>query len=646
MATLEQIESALMNADAAGDADAARILAAEVRRMRAAQNSPVTGGRPLTAAQQPEKSASLGDRVGNLWAGVKNAVAAPLVGGAQRLGLEGAQSTADAWAEDAAAIGKRPGGLGGQVLGGTALVAPTAMLPGANTIAGGAILGGLTGAVQPTTEGESALWNTALGAGMGGAIPAGIRAARAGRALLVDPFTDAGRTRIAGKTIYRAAGDDAPRLPATLANARGNTPGFQPSTAQAARNDGVSALDRTMRAIDPAAYGALDQEQRSALATALQSVAQTPEARKAALDAANASAKKLYGPALKEQMPVTDELVRLAQRPSMRRAEARAGSLGEEIGAPFQAYLKDLRPQYIPIGKQKMPPAEVIVPQSSSERYMMHPETEKVIPMPDGPTQYFEVPPVESMPVRDMHTIKMGMDALMQDPTIGIAGREKAAINATRNRFLDLFPESYQKARLSHIEMNRPVHQMDIGQELYNRFVPALADQGNAPFRMNAQSYANALRNGDDLAKNVTGMKNAKLEAIMTPEQMALLQGVAKDAEAKAASEVAGRGAGSDTVQKLAMSNLASEAGIPTFVQNLASVPGGWLKRGADVLYKSADDDIRKKLAFLLTNPQEAAAALQGAAPGPQSPLGKFLLQATQGATLAAPTAYTAIARE
>ena len=35
-------------------------------------------------------------------------------------------------------------------------------------------------------------------------------------------------------------------------------------------------------------------------------------------------------------------------------------------------------------------------------------------------------------------------------------------------------------------------------------------------------------------------------------------------------------------------------------MQNLASVHGGWLKRGADVLYKSADDDIRKKLAFLL----------------------------------------------
>lgn len=684
MATLEQVESALLKADAAGDADAARILAAEVRRMRSAKTSPVTGGRPLTSAAQPEPSASLGDRVGNLWSGIKNAVAAPLVGGAQRLGLEGAQNTADAWAEDAAAIGKRPGGLGGQVLGGTALVAPTAMLPGANTIAGGAFLGGLTGSLQPTAEGESALWNTALGAGMGAAVPAGIRAAKTAKALAVDPFTEAGKTRIAGKTIYRASGEgrssgilprnaagndveqygaygsNAPRvlgdgygpyaggesLVERLSGARGNTPGFQPSTAQAARNDGISTLDRTVRAMYPADYGPLDQEQRYALASALKSVAQTPEARKTALDAANASAKSLYGPALKEQMPVTDALVKLAQRPSMRRAEARAESLGEEIGAPFQAYLKDLRPQYIPIGKQKMPPAEVIVPQSSQERYMMHPETEKVIPMPDGPTQYFEVPPVESMPVRDMHTIKMGMDALMQDPTIGIAGREKAAINATRNRFLDLFPESYQRARLSHIEMNRPVHQMDIGQELYKRFVPALADQGSAPFRNTANTYATALREGDTLAQNVTGMKNAKLDKIMTPEQMVLLQGISKDAESKAASEVAGRGAGSDTVQKLAMANLAAEAGIPTFVQNFASVPGGWIKRGADVLYKSADEDIRKKLAFLLTNPQEAAAAMRGAVPWQQSQLGQFLLQATQGATLAAPTAYTAIARE
>lgn len=611
MATLEQIESALMRADAAGDADSARILAAEVRRMRSAQNSPVPRGWPLTAAQQPEKSASLGDRVGNLWAGVKNAVAAPLVGGAQRLGLEGAQNTADAWAEDAAAIGKRPGGLGGQVLGGTALVAPTAMLPGANTIAGGAILGGLTGAVQPTTEGESALWNTALGAGMGGAIPAGIRAARTGRALLVDPFTDSGRARIAGKTIYRAAGEDAPRLPAALAGARGNTPGFQPSTAQAARNDGVSALDRTMRAIDPAAYGALDQEQRSALATALQSVAQTPEARAAQVAAREAAVNPLYNAAKSKSAMGDSVFDMLLTRPSMKEAVNRAGRLSAERGQPFD----------FPQAQQ----SPIVGPSGA--------------PMP-APAAYSG---------RALHDVKMGLDDAIGSPAMGMQGAERTAAIGTKDDFLQWLeskiPE-YRTARETYAEQSKPISQMDIGQELYNRFVPALADQGNAPFRMNAQSYANALRNGDKVAQNVTGMKNAKLDKIMTPEQMALLQGVAKDAEAKAASEVAGRGAGSDTIQKLAMSNIASEAGIPTFVQNLASVPGGWLKRGADVLYKSADDDIRKKLAFLLTNPQEAAAALQGAAPGPQSPLGQLLLRASQGAAMSAPTAYTAIARE
>ena len=162
MATLEQIEAALIRADAAGDADAARILAAEVRRMRAAPEQKTSMVRPLTPSQAISPPASISDRVENFLSGFKNALAAPLVGGAQRLGVEGAQNTADAWAEDAAAIGKRPGGIGGQVLGGTALVAPTAMLPGANTIAGGAILGGLTGSIQPTAEGESALWNTAV----------------------------------------------------------------------------------------------------------------------------------------------------------------------------------------------------------------------------------------------------------------------------------------------------------------------------------------------------------------------------------------------------------------------------------------------------------------------------------------------------
>ena len=57
----------------------------------------------------------------------------------------------------------KAGYMGGQA----ALAAPTAFIPGANTLTGAALLGGALGASQPTVGGESATLNTALGAGLG-----------------------------------------------------------------------------------------------------------------------------------------------------------------------------------------------------------------------------------------------------------------------------------------------------------------------------------------------------------------------------------------------------------------------------------------------------------------------------------------------
>lgn len=51
--------------------------------------------------------------------------------------------------------------------------APAMILPGANTVLGSAVIGGLTGAAQPTIDGESALQNTAIGTAAGG-VGAGI----------------------------------------------------------------------------------------------------------------------------------------------------------------------------------------------------------------------------------------------------------------------------------------------------------------------------------------------------------------------------------------------------------------------------------------------------------------------------------------
>jgi len=56
----------------------------------------------------------------------------------------------------------------GAVLGNAALLAPTALIPGAGTAIGGAAIGAIAGALNPTLEGESTLKNAAEGAIAGG----------------------------------------------------------------------------------------------------------------------------------------------------------------------------------------------------------------------------------------------------------------------------------------------------------------------------------------------------------------------------------------------------------------------------------------------------------------------------------------------
>jgi hypothetical protein len=57
----------------------------------------------------------------------------------------------------------------GNLAGNVAIAAPTAFIPGANTVTGAGLVGGGLGALQPTTSGTDRLQNTAIGAGLGAA---------------------------------------------------------------------------------------------------------------------------------------------------------------------------------------------------------------------------------------------------------------------------------------------------------------------------------------------------------------------------------------------------------------------------------------------------------------------------------------------
>lgn len=85
----------------------------------------------------------------------------------QRLGMVSQEDIANARQLDEPLMNTASGQVG-NVIGNIAAFAPAAFIPAANTVVGGAALGGLTGLVTPTTKNESVLKNVATGTGIGG----------------------------------------------------------------------------------------------------------------------------------------------------------------------------------------------------------------------------------------------------------------------------------------------------------------------------------------------------------------------------------------------------------------------------------------------------------------------------------------------
>lgn len=135
--------------------------ATEADVMAAAQSLTV----PAPAA--PEYSPTDGmSGAGKFLAGAGKAFTDVGRGIGQRLGMVSEADVARSRALDAPLM-DTGAGLAGNIAGGAAAFAPLAMVPGANTYAGAAGLGALTGALSPTTEGESVLANAGLGAAGG-----------------------------------------------------------------------------------------------------------------------------------------------------------------------------------------------------------------------------------------------------------------------------------------------------------------------------------------------------------------------------------------------------------------------------------------------------------------------------------------------
>jgi hypothetical protein len=146
------------------DADLMALKSGDLSKVSNAGLMSLRGGptlAPLTA--DPTDGMSTFDK---LAAGFGKAIVDTGRGLGQMVGAVSRDDVADSRKLDSALMKTTPGKVG-NFAGNVAILAPTAFVPGANTLQGAATIGALTGLVQPSTSTQETIVNTALG-GAGG----------------------------------------------------------------------------------------------------------------------------------------------------------------------------------------------------------------------------------------------------------------------------------------------------------------------------------------------------------------------------------------------------------------------------------------------------------------------------------------------
>ena len=494
----------------------------------------------------------------------------------------------------------------GNITGNVAVLAPAALIPGAGTIAGGAAIGGLTGLMQPSTSTGETLTNVGLGGAAGAAVPLIQRAWTTGRAL-AEPLYEAGQNAIVGRALNKAAGKDALAVANRLAEAAAPfvgpskgvqrttmgelVPGSLPTVGQAAGNAGVASLERAATATNPEVTNAISdliKSQNGARVGLLRDMAGADGERAFTAAARDATAEQLYGAA-------------------------------RRIGVDPAKLTPDVL-QNIANFSQRIP--------------------DSVLNKARELAKINGTPMTDATSVEGMHWVKMAIDD-------GISSA-KAAGNSTLARAytglqkdlltgLDNLSPAYAAARKTFAEMSRPLNQMDVAGAIADRSIDKIS--GN----IKPGNYGRAF--SDKTVEGVTGMRGATLAGTMEPAQLNALESLLLDVQRSTAAQNAGRGPGSDTVQKLAYTNLLDQAGLPSFLRELkpAQVFGNLLSRGGDAVYGRTNKEITARLAEVMLDPGQAAELMKRATPAQKNAILQLVSRGASGLAIAAPASANAL---
>ncbi len=456
-------------------------------------------------------------------------------------------------------------GMAGNVVGNVATAIPTAMIPGANTVTGSALIGAGMGALQPSVSTGETMKNIGIGGAASAAIPLAINGGKVAKSF-VDPLYQGGRDQIMGRALRGAAGNQADDAMNAMRTAKSAVPGVEYTAAEAAGNPGIAAMQRTATAIDPVAMNASVARQ-----------AQNNAARVAALDELSGSGGK------RAFYEANRDATANALYDKARKAGVDVATLTPEAQANMASF-------------QGRIPEDVM--NRARELAKINGET-----MDNGTS------------IKGLHWVKKAIDSKIGSAVTSGDKEMARAYQGLKNDLLNGLDEispAYGEARRTFSEMSKPLTEMDVAQSVADKSINKLT--GN----ITPSAYANALT--DKTATQATGMRNATLGKTLSPETLAMLNAIKGDMQAQNFSQTAGRGVGSDTVQKLAFSNMLDAAGVPSAVRSFApaGIVGNLAQRGGQIVYKDANEKMAAQLAQALLNPQDAAKLMEAGMVTPQ----------------------------
>lgn len=499
-------------------------------------------------------------------AGVTKSAIDPLLGGAQMVtGGKGRISEAvKRLAEEAEVYSEaNPASYGTGRVAGVALPAvgmsrAIGMIPSFSRInpyvssaAIGSGTGAISGALQPIETGETGLpmyeqmgrnarTSAMIGAPVGAVAPLVGKAVdyigRTGKAF-IEPLTESGQEKILGRFLRQAAGGEEAKAMRNLRNPPQFVAGSEPTAAQASGVPSLAALERTAMATSPVASNLMTQRQlqnAQAQANALRNIAPSTRTSKY-VD-------------FREQ--VADDLYKDALKP------LNLGKLDDATTKEIANLTKR------PAIQNAMEAARINAANKGQD-----------IADPAGS-------------MRGLHETKMALDRQIKAVQAKLerdnAGSTSAELDSLKNAktslldFMEKISPTYKTARQSYDRLSKPIEQLEDIAKLADKSISAETE------KIYVSQFAK-------------GVKELKKAGVLSDRQIARLESIQKDLARTKFSETSAKGVGSDTVQKLAYSNLMNQTGLPISATN----------RIGKFVYGDVNEQLKDKLAEALLSPQE-----------------------------------------